>query len=92
MQALLLVGPLALGLARPASAQTTGFGDGLVTVQIGNITILKNAQIGVAADIADQICGLSVSNVAVLAEQVDGSGRERMVCTTTDGQDVSITN
>jgi hypothetical protein len=90
MVALLIAGPLSLGLAGPAAAQTA-IGDGLVNVQIGDIEVLNNANIGVAADIAAQVCGVSVSNVAVLAEQVDKSGRSRTVCTK-DGQDVVITN
>jgi hypothetical protein len=91
MVALLLAGPLSLGLAGPAAAATQ-IGDGLVNVQIGDISVLDNANIGVAADIVAQVCGISVSNVAVLAEQVDKSGRSRTVCTTKDGQDVVITN
>lgn len=91
MVALLLAGPLSLGLAGPAAASTQ-LGDGLVNVQIGDISVLDNANIGVAADIVAQVCGISVSNVAVLAEQVDKSGKSRTVCTTKDGQDVVITN
>jgi hypothetical protein len=91
MVALLLAGALALGLAGPAAASTQ-IGDGLVNVQIGDISVLDNANIGVAADIVAQVCGVSVSNVAVLAEQVDRSGKSKTVCTTKDGQDVVISN
>jgi hypothetical protein len=78
--ALVVAGALSLGLAGPAAAQIN-VGDGLVSVQIGNVSVLNNLSIGVAADIVAQLCNISVSNVAVLAEQVDRSGRERTVCT-----------
>jgi len=90
MVALIVAGTLSLGLAGPEAA--TAIGDGLVNVQIGDIEVLNNANIGVAADIVAQACGVNVSNVAVLAEQVDRSGKSKTVCTTTDGQDVVITN
>jgi hypothetical protein len=87
--ALVVAGTLSVGLAGTGVAQVN-VGDGLVSVQIGKITVLDNANIGVAADIVAQVCGISVSNVAVLAEQVDKSGKPRTVCSTTDGQDVII--
>jgi hypothetical protein len=89
MVALLLAGALSLGLVGPAVAQVN-VGDGLVNVQIGNVSILNNLNIGVAAEIVAQICDISVSNVAVLAEQVDKSGKSRTVCTS-NGQDIIIT-
>ena len=90
--ALLMAGALSLSLVGPAAAQTT-VGDGLVNVAIGDIDleILNNSNIGVAAEVAAQICGLRVSNVAILAEQVDRSGGERTVCTTDQGP-VTISN
>jgi hypothetical protein len=82
--ALLVAGALSLGLAGPAAAQTT-VGDGLVTVAIGDIEVLNNANIGVAAEVAAQVCGVKVSQIAVLAEQVDRSGGTRTACTTDQG-------
>jgi hypothetical protein len=87
MVALLLAGALSLSLAGPAAAQLVG--DGLVTVNIGNVQVLNNLSIGVAADIVAQLCDISVSNVAVLAEQVDKSGKDRTVCTA-NGQAIVI--
>jgi hypothetical protein len=82
--ALLVAGALSLGLTGPATAQVQ-VQDGLVNVAIGDIEVLNNANIGIAAEVAAQVCGLRVSNVAVLAEQVDNSGRTRTVCTTDQG-------
>jgi hypothetical protein len=88
--ALVVAGALSVGLAGPAAAQVA-IGDGLVNVQIGDIEVLKNSNIGIAAEVVAQVCGISISNVAVLAEQVDRGGRERTVCTS-QGQDVVISN
>lgn len=82
--ALLGAGILALSLAGPAAAQLN-VSDGLVNVQIGNVSVLNNLNLGVAAEIVAQICDVSVSNVAVLAEQVDRGGRDRTVCETPQG-------
>jgi hypothetical protein len=88
MVALLLVGLLSLGLVGPVAAQVN-VGSGLVNVQIGNVSILNNLNVGVAAEIVAQICDISISNVAVLAEQVVRTGRERTVCTA-NGQPIII--
>jgi len=70
------------GIAAPtASAQEQ---DGLVNVMIGDISILNDANIGVAANVAANICGVKVGPVAVLATQVDASGGQRTVCGTGD--------
>ena len=84
MAALLVAGPLALGFAGPVVAQVQ-VQDGLVNVAIGDIEVLNNANIGVAAEVAAQVCGLRVSQVAVLAEQVDRSGGSRTVCRSPQG-------
>jgi hypothetical protein len=68
----------------PIAAQTT-VGDGLVNVAVGDINVLNNADIGVAAQVAAQICGLKVGPVAVLATQVDRSGETRTVCQAPQG-------
>ena len=68
-------------VAPTASAQEQ---DGLVNVMIGDISILNDANIGVAANVAANICGVKVGPVAVLATQVDASGGQRTVCGTGD--------
>jgi hypothetical protein len=75
------------GAATPASAQEQ---DGLVNVMIGDITIEDAVNIGVAAQVAANVCGVKVGPVAVLARQVDRSGATRTVCTTDQG-DVTVT-
>lgn len=69
----------------PATAQPIVVQDGLVNVSVGNVEILNDARIGVAAQVAAQICGVKVGPVAVLAAQVDRSGATRTVCTTNQG-------
>jgi len=78
---------LFVGAAGPASAQQQ---DGLVNVAVGDVTILQDVNIGVAAQVAANVCGLKVGPVAVLATQVDASGGARTVCTT-GGQVVRLT-
>jgi hypothetical protein len=74
------------GAAAPAGAQVQQ--DGLVNVAIGDITI-EDINVGVAAAVAANVCGVRVGPVAILATQVDRSGAQRTVCTTGD-QDVVI--
>ena len=81
--ALLLASALLLVAAPIAAAQTTQ--DGLVNVAVGDITITDAVDIGVAAQVAAQICGVKVGPVAVLGVAVDRSGNTRTVCTTDQG-------
>jgi hypothetical protein len=68
----------------PALAQVA-IQDGLVNVAVGDVTILEDVNVAVAANVAAQICGVEVGPVNVLAEQVDRSGETRTVCTTDQG-------
>ena len=54
-------------LVPSASAQNQ---DGLVNVMIGDVNILNDANIGVAANVAANVCGVNVGPVAVLATVV----------------------
>ncbi len=81
--ALLLASALML-VAVPMAAAATQNQDGLVNVAIGDITI-EDVNIGVAAQIAANICGVKVGPVAVLGAAVDRSGATRTVCTTDQG-------
>ncbi len=74
---------LALGVAAPAFAQPNQ--DGLVNVAVGDVTILQDVNVGVAAQVAAQICGVKVGPVAVLGGAVDRSGATSTVCTTDQG-------
>jgi len=70
-------------LGAPAQAQVTQ--DGLVNVNVGDVTILQDVNVGVAAQVAAQICGVKVGPVAVLATVVDRSGVSRTVCESDQG-------
>jgi len=49
--------------------------DGLVNVQVGNVTVLENVAVAAAVDLVANVCpGVDVSNVAVLATQVAQRG------------------
>ncbi len=73
---------LLAGAAAPAAAQDQ---DGLVNVFIGEVAILNDANVGVAAQVAANVCGVKVGPVAVLGRAVDRSGDTETVCTTDQG-------
>lgn len=73
---------LMAGSAAPANAQDQ---DGLVNVAIGDVEILNDVNVGVAAQVAANICGVKVGPVAVLGTAVDASGGQRTVCTNDQG-------
>jgi hypothetical protein len=85
MVAFVVAALLAVGVVGPASAQTT-VGDGLVNVAIGNVTILKNVNIAVAADVVAQVCGLDVTAiVGVIADIDTGVTGQRTFCRSESG-------
>jgi hypothetical protein len=63
--------------------------DGLVNVAIGDITV-QDVNVGVAAVIAANVCGVQVGPVVLLAQRVDATGVQRTVCTS-DAGDVVLT-
>lgn len=65
--------------------------DGLVNVAVGDVNVLNNVDIGVAAQVAAEICGVKVGPVAVLGKAVDRSGETRTVCESSQGP-VTISN
>ncbi len=75
---------LVTGAAAPATAANQDQ-DGLVNVAVGDISILNDARIGVAAQVAATICGVKVGPVAILGTAVDASGATSTVCTTDQG-------
>ena len=77
------------GATAPSSAAMQNQ-DGLVNVAVGDVTITDAVDIGVAAQVAAQICGVKVGPVAVLGVAVDRSGDTRTVCETDQG-DVTLT-
>ena len=79
---------LAGSAAGPAAAATTTQ-DGLVNVNVGNVNIARDVDVGVAANVAAQVCGVNVGPVQVLASQVEATNTARTVCTT-GGQTVTL--
>jgi hypothetical protein len=77
----------ALVTSSPADAQVQ---NGLVNVNVGDVSVLDNARVGVAAQVAANVCGVKVGPVAVLGAAVDRSGDMATVCTTPTGP-VTIT-
>ena len=76
-------GAAVLAAATPAAAQPNQ--DGLINVAVGDVTILEDVNMGVAAQVAANLCGLKVGPVAVLGSAVDRSGETETVCTTDQG-------
>jgi hypothetical protein len=76
---------VALVAAVPALAANNSQQNGLVNVSVGDVSVLNNARIGVAAQVAASICGVNVGPVAVLAANVDATGTQRTVCDTANG-------
>jgi hypothetical protein len=70
---------LTIGVAPAGAAHQTQ--DGLVNVAIGDITV-QDINVGVAAQVAANVCGLKVGPVAVLARTADATGATTTVCTT----------
>lgn len=73
---------VAVGVAGTAGAQTQ---NGLVNVAIGDVNVLNDARIAIAAQVAASICGVKVGPVAVLGTAVDRTGDARTVCETAQG-------
>ena len=66
-------------------AAQTSVGDGLVNVAVGDVNVLRNVDVAVAAEVAAQVCGVEVGPVAVLATQVDLSGPPVTLCESDQG-------
>jgi hypothetical protein len=80
----LTVGGL-MAFSAPLATANAQQQDGLVNVAIGDITILEDVRIGIAAQIVAQICGVKVGPVAVLGRAVDRSGETTTVCEADEG-------
>lgn len=72
------------GGAAPAMAAPPGQ-DGLVNVSVGDVSILNDARIAVAAQVAANVCGIAVGPVNVIARSVDRGGPTVTVCETPTG-------
>ena len=74
--------------ASPAAAANNNQQDGLVNVFVGDVSVLNDANVAVAAKLAAQVCGVKVGPVAVLATQVDKSGATQTVCNEAGGVEI----
>lgn len=78
-----------LGLASAAPVQVQ---DGLVNVALGNITVLEDVQVGVAAQITALVCdAVDVGNVTALATAVDTGSDDQEVLCQSDAGPVTVT-
>jgi hypothetical protein len=75
----ILLTPVAASAA-PVAAPDAQRQSGLVNVSTGDVLSRNNVGIGVAAQIAAQVCGVAVGPVAVLATQVARTGLPQTVC------------
>ena len=80
----------AVGVAAPADAAQQRQ-DGLVNVAIGDITV-EDVNVGIAALVAANVCGVQVGPVVLLAQRVDATSAQRVVCTTDTGNVVLTQN
>ena len=81
---LCVTGALIAGVGAAPAAAANQQQNGLVNVAVGDITV-SDVNVGVAAGIAANVCGVNVGPVAVLATNVDATGVQRTVCTTSSG-------
>jgi len=80
---------LAVGVAAPASAQTTRQ-DGLVNIVVGDITIAEDVNVAAVAEVLSdlQVCAVVPANVTLLADRTDNTSRTSLVCRQEDGDKV----
>lgn len=84
---LLFTGGMAMASAAPPQIQ-----DGLVNVAVGDVTVLKNVQVEAVAQVLATVCpNLNVSDVNVLASQVDAErGTQQVADCTAFNEPVSL--
>jgi hypothetical protein len=70
-------------------AQKTEAAPALIDVHVGDVTILEDVNVGVAATVAATVCGVNVGPIAILANQLD-AGDMVTVCTTRSGDAVVL--
>ena len=71
----LLAGALAIGTACEPTVQ-----DGLVNVRIGDVTILEDVNVNVAANVVAQICGVTVNAAVAVIGAIDQDGDPVTFC------------
>jgi hypothetical protein len=81
---LLLTGGFGLANAQPVNLQ-----DGLVNVAVGNVNILNDVQVGVAANVVATVCGVPVT--AAVLGSVDQTGATSQAFCSVPGGPVTVT-
>lgn len=67
-------------------------GDGLVNLEVGDVTILEDSPIAVVVDAAVLACpAVTIGQVTILAAGVDNTNHSAVVCVQDDGDEVKIT-
>ena len=90
--AVVAVGVGAAGAPAASAAPQNVGQQGLVNLNVGDVTVLQNVGLGVAANVAANVCDVQV-NAAVLASQGVLNGVPGGVCTTgSQSTPISITN
>jgi catabolite regulation protein CreA len=64
----------------PAQTEQDGLVNVVIEDSLNNLITIEDVNVGVAANIAANICGVKVGPVAVLGQAVDRSGATRTVC------------
>jgi hypothetical protein len=72
----MLAGAIAVG----ATACEPTVQDGLVNVRIGDVTILEDVNINVAANVVAQICGVTVNAAVAVIGAIDQDGDPVTFC------------
>jgi hypothetical protein len=72
----LLAGAISVG----ATACQPTVQDGLVNVRIGDVTVLQDVNVSVAADVVAQICGVSVSAAVGIISAIDQDSEPVTFC------------
>jgi hypothetical protein len=80
----------AIGLGAAACEPTTTVQDGLVNVNVGDVTILEDVNVNVAADVTAQLCGVNVDAVVAVIAAVDQDSRTRTICKLEDNDKVRV--
>lgn len=83
-----LLVPAGFGIA---NAEPVPAPDGLVSIAVGDTTILQNVPAEVAAHTAGALCGTAPEEVGELAQQVDSDGTDQTVCAGLPGGDLILT-
>ena len=74
-----------------ANAQPVEAPDGLVSIAVGDVTILSGVPADTAATTASAICGSAPGDVSKQAQQVDSEGTDLTVCAGLPGGDLVLT-